>query len=192
MKSILHTTALLLFLFVAKNVAALSSSVSSGKVLVAGATGRVGRLVVQELLNRENSTIIVRALVRDVSKAKSILPSSERLELLKCDLSNAVEVKRACEGTNAALWCATGFSDTSSPINKAIALFKLKFSPSQSIDIQTLDQIGSHYKRKLNEGATGGVLPGCPQVSCTYSTSSRQTSYLNTLKWFRSMKLLVM
>ncbi len=42
------------------------------KAFVAGATGETGRRIVQELIGRN---IPVRALVRDLEKAQSILPT---------------------------------------------------------------------------------------------------------------------
>ncbi|AFY36788.1 NAD-dependent epimerase/dehydratase [[Leptolyngbya] sp. PCC 7376] len=51
------------------------------KVLVAGATGETGRRVVQTLLDKQ---ISVRAMVRDIDKAKEILP--EGIELIEADL----------------------------------------------------------------------------------------------------------
>ena len=119
---------------------------TSGKrVSVAGASGKVGRMVVKELLQRENSTVTVRALVRDVGKAKTILNDlssfSSRLEIVKCDLSQPSDVESVCKDSDALIWCATGFSDSSSVINKALAIFKLKFTPQQSIDIATLGDI---------------------------------------------------
>jgi dihydrodipicolinate reductase len=140
---------------------------STGRVLVAGATGRVGRLVVQELLNRENSTVVVRALVRDVGKAKTILPAnSDRLEIVRCELSSSADVAKVCKDSDAIIWCATGFSDSSSPIDKLVALFRLKFSPLQSIDIQTLGQFGTFFGKILAEGKPGGIIADAPQVDC--------------------------
>ena len=138
---------------------------SSGKrVLVAGASGKVGRMVVKELLERVNSTVTVRALVRDVSKAKTILSDvssmSSRLEIVKCDLSQASDVESVCKDGDALIWCATGFSDSSSVINKALAIFKLKFTPQQSIDIATLGQIGDIFakKPKMSDGSPQVVI----------------------------------
>jgi hypothetical protein len=135
-------------------------------VVVAGATGRVGRLVVQELLSnslKKNSQnisrpeVIVRALVRDLSKAETILPKgSPRLQIVKCDLGNNDDLKRACLDTSAAIWCATGFSDSSSIFDKLAALFKLKVTPKQSIDIAALATIGDAYKSDDSTSSLGG------------------------------------
>lgn len=71
------------------------------KAFVAGATGETGRRIVQELVNRN---IPVRALVRDLEKARAILPESAELvlgDVLKPDLSAAI-------GDSTVLLCATG------------------------------------------------------------------------------------
>ncbi len=72
------------------------------KAFVAGATGETGRRIVQELVNRN---IPVRALVRDLEKARAILPESAELvvgDVLKpADLSAAI-------GDSTVLLCATG------------------------------------------------------------------------------------
>jgi len=48
-----------------------------GKVLVAGATGRVGSLVVNELLTWPNTTLSVVAAVRDSGKARNLFENSK-------------------------------------------------------------------------------------------------------------------
>lgn len=105
------------------------------KVAVAGATGRTGRLVVEELLKRD---IDVVALVRDLKKAKETLPTDEvgKLTVKVCDFSNKNELLAAVSGCDAALWCATGFSDApgSNIIDKLQKLFTAVFIPKQSID----------------------------------------------------------
>ena len=166
-----------LFLLLAK--ATYGLVLSSGKrVLVAGASGKVGKLVVQELLERVNSTVTVRALVRDVGKAKTMLSdlSSPRLEIVKCDLSQPSDVESACKDGDALIWCATGFSDSSSLINKALAIFKLKFTPQQSIDIATLGQIGDIFAKKPKNA------DGSPQVVICSSAGVTRPSWSDEKK----------
>ena len=63
------------------------------KVAVAGATGRTGRVVVEELLNRGVKDVV--ALVRDPITAKEVFADPpENLQIIKCDLSNEREVKK--------------------------------------------------------------------------------------------------
>lgn len=71
-------------------------------VLVVGATGQTGKRIVQELVEQK---IPVRALVRDVNKAKELLPQDSELfvgDVLKTDTLTA-----AMTGCNQ-LICATG------------------------------------------------------------------------------------
>lgn len=105
-------------------------------VVVAGATGRVGRMVVDNLLqppiNSTQQPVRVRALVRDLAKGQA-LPSSDDLEVVKCDLLSASQIASACEDAAAAVWCATGFSDSqdASLFSKLMGAFKLKFTPQE-------------------------------------------------------------
>lgn len=141
---------------------------SANRIVVAGATGRVGSLVINELLNQENGTFIVRALVRDLEKAKKTLPTnSDRLEIVKCDLGTKSDLTKACKDSDAMIWCATGFSENSSPFDKFLALFKLKFTPKASIDVAALAQIGDIFSKKIADDAD------CPQVR-TYVPSTHR------------------
>ena len=107
-------------------------------VVVAGATGRVGRMVVENLLNPPaNSTqraVRVRALVRDPKKGAASLPQNNpALEILMCDLLSPEQLNNACGDAAAAVWCATGFSDSrdASFFDKLMGAFKLKFTPQE-------------------------------------------------------------
>ena len=124
---------------------------TANRIVVAGATGRVGSLVINELLSKEG-TFKVRALVRDLEKAKKTLPTnSDRLEIVKCDLGAKSDITKACKDSDAMIWCATGFSENSTPFNKFLALFKLKFTPKESIDVAALTQIGTIFSKKITE-----------------------------------------
>jgi uncharacterized protein YbjT (DUF2867 family) len=72
------------------------------KALVAGATGGTGRWIVQELIMRD---IPVRALVRDIEQARSILPSEA--ELVVGDVLQP-ESLTAALGDSTVVLCATG------------------------------------------------------------------------------------
>lgn len=68
---------------------AFSTQTSTNPTLVVGATGKVGRLVVKQLLEQQKP---VRALVRDEQKAKEIFQSSDKnLEIVVCDLGKCEE-----------------------------------------------------------------------------------------------------
>ena len=72
------------------------------KAFVAGATGETGRRIVRELVARN---IPVRALVRDIEQAKTILPEST--ELIQADLLKSDTFISSLEGCTVLL-CATG------------------------------------------------------------------------------------
>ena len=79
------------------------------KAFVAGAAGETGRRIVQELVARN---IPVRALVRDVEKARGILPAG--IELVEGDVLN-LESVTAAVGDSTVLLCATGAKPSFDP-----------------------------------------------------------------------------
>jgi NAD(P)H-binding len=96
------------------------------RVAVAGATGRVGRLVVNELLTSytadggdgigATSGTTVIALVRSKTKAEDVFPAALRpanLAVVVCDLSNEQQVTKALQGCQAVVWCASGTTSSS-------------------------------------------------------------------------------
>jgi uncharacterized protein YbjT (DUF2867 family) len=72
------------------------------QALVVGATGETGRRIVKELVNRN---IPVKALVRDLTKAREILP--KEAELVVGDVLNPESIKQALTDCTVLL-CATG------------------------------------------------------------------------------------
>ncbi|MDJ0845984.1 SDR family oxidoreductase [Crocosphaera sp.] len=72
------------------------------KALVAGGTGETGRRIVQELVNRQ---IPVRALVRDLDRAKTMLPPEA--ELVVGDVLEMDSLTQGISGCTVLL-CATG------------------------------------------------------------------------------------
>jgi uncharacterized protein YbjT (DUF2867 family) len=104
------------------------------KVAVAGATGKTGRLVVEELLRRDTSQVV--AIVRDVNKAKEVFPTCpDNLEIIQCNLGDTKSIESALGGVDAVIWCATGFSDASpGPFEKVKQLFGIALAPKASID----------------------------------------------------------
>jgi uncharacterized protein YbjT (DUF2867 family) len=79
------------------------------KAFVAGATGETGRRIVEELIKRN---IPVRALVRDIDKARGILPSAA--ELVQGDVLQPAELAAAI-GDCTVLLCATGAKPSFDP-----------------------------------------------------------------------------
>eukprot|EP00316_Scyphosphaera_apsteinii_P024325 CAMPEP_0119301032 /NCGR_PEP_ID=MMETSP1333-20130426/2894_1 /TAXON_ID=418940 /ORGANISM="Scyphosphaera apsteinii, Strain RCC1455" /LENGTH=321 /DNA_ID=CAMNT_0007303005 /DNA_START=60 /DNA_END=1025 /DNA_ORIENTATION=+ len=84
---------------------------SPARVAVFGATGRVGRLVVEELLHKGYN---VNALVRDAAKAEEVLPACEgsRLKLSTVDISTSSGdmLRGVLAGDHSIIWCASGFT----------------------------------------------------------------------------------
>ncbi|CAA7408369.1 unnamed protein product [Spirodela intermedia] len=76
------------------------------KVFVAGATGRTGRRVVEQLLAKGFE---VRAGAVDVGRARSSLPSSSNVEIVRADVTEPPETLAEAIGDADAVVCATGF-----------------------------------------------------------------------------------
>jgi uncharacterized protein YbjT (DUF2867 family) len=79
------------------------------KAFVAGATGQTGRRIVEELVKRN---IPVRALVRNLEKAKEILPPE--VDLVTGDVLNATSLSDLI-GDCTVLLCATGATPSFDP-----------------------------------------------------------------------------
>lgn len=79
------------------------------KAFVAGATGRTGRKIVEELVKRD---IPVRALVRNIDQAKAVLPDG--VELVPGDVLNPDSLRIAL-GDSTVLLCATGATPSLDP-----------------------------------------------------------------------------
>jgi len=115
------------------------------RVAVAGATGRTGKLVVQQLLAQN---VPVLALVRDTDKAKNTLdPTNELLTIRKTDLGSKDDVIAAVQegdGVDCALWCATGFSDApdQSIFTKIKSILGFAVNSKGSIDAVGLPALG--------------------------------------------------
>jgi uncharacterized protein YbjT (DUF2867 family) len=79
------------------------------KAFVAGATGETGRRIVQELVKRR---IPVRAMVRDLAKAREILPPE--VELVMGDVLDRGSINEAI-GDSTVILCATGAKPSFDP-----------------------------------------------------------------------------
>ena len=79
------------------------------KAFVAGATGETGRRIVKQLVDRQ---IPVRALVRDVEAARSILPAG--VELVKGDVLEGAQLIGAIADSTV-VFCATGAKPSFDP-----------------------------------------------------------------------------
>lgn len=139
------------------------------KVAVAGATGRTGRFVVEELLKRDVSVV---AMVRDDAKAKEIFSDQEGLEVIKCDLTSENFIDSACNGCDAAIWCATGFSDApgDSIVDKLKKLVGIAVAPQQSIDAVGVPALAKSFKSVTSETK-------CPKVVMLSSAGVTRPSW---------------
>ena len=122
--------------------------------MVVGGTGRLGREVVAELVGAaSNTSTSVIAVVRDMEKARDILPvANAQLKVVECDLSQdqaLTKVLQEFEPDNA-LWCAAGFTDSPSTgtLGKLVGALKLKFFPSKVIDITALGELGAYFLKE--------------------------------------------
>jgi len=92
-------------------------------VVVTGANGRTGALIVRELLSRGAT---VRAVVRDAKKASKELGEdvlSKDVELMEIkDLSNEVSIKEACKGAGTVIWAAQGDGRAATPVENVTGL----------------------------------------------------------------------
>jgi len=122
------------------------------KVAVAGATGRTGSLVVRELLARGVGVV---GMVRDVEKGREMFPASDgdRLALVECDLGSEEEIVAAVGGCDAAIWCATGFSDApSSPLVQLKKLLGIALAPKKSIDCVGIPALAKAFAHGNSNG----------------------------------------
>jgi uncharacterized protein YbjT (DUF2867 family) len=148
------------------------------RIVVAGASGRVGSRVVRTLLERTNSTVV--ALTRSkVSEEKlnAALETSnvamadvrDRLEIVPCDLRNEWQISGLTKGADAAIWCATGFSDGSTPLNKLIGLFYLY--TGRSVDVSGIASLGNAMRKARK--ARGDASDGLDVVMCSSAGVTR-------------------
>ena len=89
---------------------------------------------------------------RSEEKMKESLTMTKGITLATCDLGRDDDLKELLSDLqpDAALWCAAGFTDSpsTSPVGKVVAALKLKFFPTQSIDITALETLGEYFSRK--------------------------------------------
>mmetsp|Transcript_42050 Transcript_42050/g.50971 ORF Transcript_42050/g.50971 Transcript_42050/m.50971 type:complete len:677 (-) Transcript_42050:497-2527(-) len=102
-------------------------------VMVVGATGRVGRVLVRKLLLRGYS---VSVLVRSASAAEQ-LPESKALTVVQADLNDEKAVRRALNGCNKIVFCAGGDLSDSQAItdvdNKGVRTLVKAFQDKESL-----------------------------------------------------------
>jgi NAD(P)H-binding len=134
-------------------------------VVVVGATGRTGRYVVEELLQRNVQNVM--AMVRDTNKANTVFPNPpSNLQIIDCDLCDVAQIAQIMtkNDVDAVIWCATGFSEGSSSTTSTVVAVplveKLKrlfgvttttlAPPKQSIDLIGLPAIAKSLHAAMN------------------------------------------
>jgi len=134
-------------------------SIQPKVVAVAGATGRTGRLVVDQLLKKGVSNVI--ALVRDFKRAEEVFTDPpSNLQIIKCDLDNPAEIRDAIQQADAAIWCATGFSDAESSImTKIKRLLGIALAPQKSIDAIGLPALAEGLNKMVSKGDGSPMVP---------------------------------
>ena len=143
-----------------------------GKIIVAGGTGKLGRLVVQELLSYDNNLEVV-ATTRNLLTATSIfstLPfeSKKRLTTIKFDLGKTQDIEGLCANADAMIWCASG--SFTAPNVWSNILEKIR-GPNKPIDITALEEFG-----RILAGKTGGICSNGPRVvMCSSAGVTRPT-----------------
>jgi uncharacterized protein YbjT (DUF2867 family) len=105
------------------------------KAFVAGATGETGRRIVQELIARN---IPVRALVRDIDKARTILPSEA--QLVEGDVLQPQSLNAAL-GDSTVLLCATGAKPSFDPTGP----YRVDFEGTQNLVAAAKSQGIEHF-----------------------------------------------
>lgn len=145
------------------------------KVAVFGATGKTGRFVVEELLARG---VFVVAIVRDLAKAKDVLGDPAILEIVKCDLTKRSQIEQSVKGCDAAIWCATGFSDAplESIWDKAKKMLGQTL-PQQSIDAMGVPALAECFASVNRIGAED-----CPKVIMLSSAGVTRPSWSDEKK----------
>jgi len=173
------------------------------KVAVAGATGRTGYLIVQELLQRNNVEVV--GLVRNMTKAEEMLPSkfnqlpyNPKLDIQKVDFTNPQQLGQAVQECDAVIWAATGFTndydssseqESSKPesiVDKVLSVLGFKTTnkekeaektpeePKQSIDDIGLPALAKAFQDK----STGGT----PKIVMVSSAGVTRPSWTDEKK----------
>jgi len=92
----------------------LVASTQALHVAIAGATGRTGRLIVDELVAHGHA---VTALVRDPAAAKEVLPPTVQIECVDFADAKGGVMRRACASADRLIWAASGFTESGESID---------------------------------------------------------------------------
>ena len=173
-------------------------------IAVTGATGRTGRLVIQQLIESTNHNVV--ALVRDESKAQKIFIDGEkeestassssiepfindqnkdRLTIQKCNLLNRNEINSIISSTNVdqLIWCSTGFSNNpnASPLDRLSTLWNAIVQKGEN----TIDYVGLITLAEAieaNKKESEDVVVGGPKVIMLSSAGVTRPSWTEEKK----------
>ena len=149
----------------------LLAPAAARRVVVFGATGRVGRLAVRDLLGRPGE-LDVRCIVRSIDKAKETLPKDARVELVQGNLEREGEIEGYLAGADAVVWAASGLTDGSTKLDQVLGALKLKFSPASVIDIKALQKVGKVMSQREGVVSGGPAIVVCSSAGVTRPTWS--------------------
>jgi uncharacterized protein YbjT (DUF2867 family) len=140
--------------------------------------------VVKELLNRN---VQVVALVRSLDTAAEQLvnmTSDTNLDIQQCDLTNEDALTRVLDGCDAAVWCATGFSDAPSTgiLEKIKRLLKIVVAPKQSIDAAGVPAMAKVLLNQVGDGQQRATLLSYPKFVLLSSAGVTRPSWPDSKK----------
>eukprot|EP00534_Pseudo-nitzschia_fraudulenta_P009509 CAMPEP_0201170468 /NCGR_PEP_ID=MMETSP0851-20130426/84112_1 /ASSEMBLY_ACC=CAM_ASM_000631 /TAXON_ID=183588 /ORGANISM="Pseudo-nitzschia fraudulenta, Strain WWA7" /LENGTH=389 /DNA_ID=CAMNT_0047452511 /DNA_START=44 /DNA_END=1213 /DNA_ORIENTATION=+ len=120
------------------------------KVAVAGATGKTGKLVVDELLSRN---VKVVGLIRNETKAEELFGdySTDALELHQCKLTDPEDVAEKLVGCDATVWCATGFTEEAMGTTPPTGTM----SPELSVDVMGVPAVAGAMLQEQQQNDAG-------------------------------------
>mmetsp|Transcript_6230 Transcript_6230/g.13780 ORF Transcript_6230/g.13780 Transcript_6230/m.13780 type:complete len:384 (+) Transcript_6230:36-1187(+) len=136
------------------------------RVMVAGATGRVGRLVVEEIIKRVPGSTVV-AIVRNVTLGeeafgKLMKDNQGRVVIREANLGRSKELARAMASCDRVIWCATGFSGPrgKSKLNLLgrVLRFKIGQLTGRALDVRGPAKAAEIWKKRRG-AKPDGVLP---------------------------------
>eukprot|EP00752_Nemacystus_decipiens_P003769 g3470.t1 len=119
-------------------------------VVVTGATGRVGSLAVRRLLELYPK-VLVRAVVNDLAKGSRLLKEEKdkygiKLEIISAELGGRRSASKIVDGASAVVFCASGFAQNLSPIQRLANAVRLTINPSSVADVEGVRDVALALK----------------------------------------------
>jgi len=141
---------------------------------VAGAAGRVGRRVVENLVKRGTGVL---AAVRNVDSGKETLESlfggslPPEVQIVPCDLTSANSMQEACKDADAVIFCASGLSPSTGTVGSAVRAVKSFFGVKEKVDSAAAGVLA----RALLSGAKKGEVAGSSTPRLVHLSSAAVT-----------------